>query len=125
MPLKILVADDEPHIRDLLRLLFKDEGYDVVEAEDGEEAYEVAKKEKPDLIILDIMMPKVDGYQAYHSIRSDAELKDVPILILTAKAEPIYNRISKGIGADAHITKPFDADDVLKKINKFVGEKAK
>ena len=107
----------------LLKLLFKDEGFEVVEAEDGEEAYVVAKNEKPDLIILDIMMPKVDGYQAYHSIRSDADLRDIPIIILTAKAEPIYNRISKGIGADAHITKPFDADDVLKKIRKFIAKK--
>jgi DNA-binding response OmpR family regulator len=120
MAYKILVADDEPHIRDLLKLLLEDEGYDVVEAEDGEEAYQVAKDEKPDVIILDIMMPKVDGYQAYHSIRSDADLKGIPILILTAKSEPIYNRISKGIGADAHITKPFDADEVLSKLKKFI-----
>ncbi|RMH68905.1 MAG: response regulator [Gemmatimonadetes bacterium] len=119
---KILIADDEEHIRELLKLLLEDDGYDVVTAADGEEAVKTAVEETPDAIILDIMMPKMDGYQAFHSIREHEETRDIPVLVLTAKSEPIYDRISKGIGADGHIIKPFDADEVLERIRNLIGE---
>lgn len=122
MKKKILIADDEVHIRELLRLLFEDEGYNVVTAADGTEAVRLAISEIPDAIILDVMMPKMDGYQAFHSIRENEKTKHIPILVLTAKSEPIYDRISKGIGADGHIIKPFDADEVLEKLKNLVGD---
>ncbi len=117
---KILIADDEQHIQELLEMIFEEEGYEVVTASDGAEAVEKAKSELPDAIIMDIMMPKLDGYQAFHSLRDDPATATIPVLILTAKSESIYDRISKGIGASDHITKPFDPAEVVEKIESMI-----
>ncbi len=113
MALKILIADDEEKIRKLVRKYAEREGYEVIEAENGEEAYELAVKEDPDLVVLDVMMPKMDGFEAYQKIR---KVKDIPCIFLTALNEE-YNRIyGFDVGADDYVAKPFSTNELMKRI---------
>ena len=111
---KILVADDEASIRRILETRLKMVGYDVVTAEDGEEAVEVFNKTNPDLVVLDVMMPKLDGYGLLKELRSRG--MDTPVLFLTSK-DAIEDRV-KGLdmGADDYMIKPFDFDELLARI---------
>ena len=113
---KILVVDDEPNILKLVSFILTSRGYKVVEAALGAEAIQKAKSEKPDLIILDVMMPKMDGFEAAKKIKSDAATKSVPILMLSSKAQ--FEDKMKGIdsGAMDYITKPFDKEELLEKV---------
>lgn len=117
---KILVADDDKSTRELISIVLEDEGYDVVTAMNGLETVEIAAKEKPDLIVLDIMMPQMDGYEALNKIKENEELARIPILVITARTIKIYEKISKGLGAVDHITKPFSPDELLEKIKTFL-----
>jgi two-component system alkaline phosphatase synthesis response regulator PhoP len=105
-PAKILIVDDEADILDLLEYNFQQEGYQVVRAMDGEEALKVATKEQPDLILLDIMMPKMDGVSTCMALRSTPGLKDVVIVFLTARAEEYSEVAGFEAGADDYIYKP-------------------
>ena len=113
--MKILVVDDEASIRRILETRLKMAGYNVVTAEDGEEAVELFNKTNPDIVILDVMMPKMDGYEVARQVRS--KRCSTPILMLTAKSE-VEDRI-KGLnsGADYYLTKPFYTDELLACIN--------
>lgn len=114
MAIKILVADDEAKIRKLVRKYAEHEGYEVIEAEDGQEAYEKCMAEDPQLLILDVMMPRLDGFAAYQKIRQS---KDVPCIFLTALNEE-YNRIyGFDVGADDYVSKPFSTNELMKRIN--------
>lgn len=104
MAYKILVADDETEIRDVLRLYLEKEGYEVVEAADGLEAVRLIKQEKVDLAILDIMMPGLDGYRVLRKVREES---NVPVLILSAKGSDSDKILGLDLGADDYITKPF------------------
>lgn len=110
---KILVADDEAHIVKLLTVNLKKAGYEVVEAFDGEETLKKIMEEKPDLVVLDIMMPKMDGITILKRLKSFPETKHLPVVMLTAKAED--RDIFKGWqeGADAYLTKPFEPAEVV------------
>ncbi len=113
MALKILVADDEEKIRKLVRKYAEREGYEVIEAENGKEAYELAIKEDVDLCILDVMMPIMDGFEAYQKIRTE---KDIPCIFLTALNEE-YNRIyGFDVGADDYVAKPFSTNELMKRV---------
>ena len=113
MSVKILVADDDRNIAELLRLYLVKEGYTAVLAADGEEAFELFQSENPDLILLDLMMPKMDGRMVCQKIR---ETSQVPIIMLTAKGE-VYDRIQGlELGADDYVVKPFDAKEVMARI---------
>ena len=113
MSVKILVADDDRNIAELLRLYLVKEGYTAVLAADGEEAFELFQRENPDLILLDLMMPKMDGRMVCQKIR---ETSQVPIIMLTAKGE-VYDRIQGlELGADDYVVKPFDAKEVMARI---------
>lgn len=110
---KILIVDDDMNICELLRLYIEKEGLKTVIANDGEQAVETAKKEPVDLILLDIMLPKLDGWQVCREIR---KFSDVPIIMVTAKGEVFDKVLGLELGADDYIVKPFDAKEVVARI---------
>ncbi len=109
---KILIADDEQSIRLLVRRLLS-QNYIVLEASDGEEAIDIARREKPDLILMDIMMPKVDGYTACYQIKKDQATKAIPVVMLTGVGHELNKKLSFEVGAKGYITKPFSLQDLL------------
>ncbi len=104
---KVLVVDDEPDVLLLCRVNLEFEGYNVVEASDGEMAMEVVRAERPDVVLLDVMMPKMDGWQVLAAIKADPELKDTPVVMLTAKVQDQDQIRGWSSGAAEYITKPF------------------
>ena len=110
---KILVVDDEKPIADILRINLEKENYEVVEAYDGEEAVRKFNEENPDLILLDVMLPKMDGFSVCRSIR---EKSNVPILMLTAREEEVDKVLGLELGADDYITKPFSVRELMARI---------
>ncbi len=110
---KILVADDDLNICELLRLYLEKEGFEVVMAHDGEEAVAKFESEKPSLILLDIMMPKLDGWQVCRQIRQKS---DCPIIMLTAKGETFDKVLGLELGADDYVVKPFDTKEIVARI---------
>ena len=113
MKYKILVVDDDRNICELLRLYLEKEGFETVVANDGEQAVEYANKYTPDLILLDIMLPKLDGWQVCRQIRKTLE---TPIIMLTAKGETFDKILGLELGADDYITKPFDTKEVIARV---------
>jgi DNA-binding response OmpR family regulator len=120
MAKKILVADDEPYILMALTDAVEMEGYDCVTAVNGKEAVEKAREELPDLILLDIMMPYKDGYEACEELKADDQTKDIPIIMLTAKSQQVDIQRGKEVGADDYITKPFRPSTLRKKFNEVL-----
>lgn len=118
---KILVVDDEPGIVELLESRLKATGYQVSIAFDGVEALDKAKKEKPDLIILDLMLPKMDGYKVCALLKRDARYAKIPIVMFTARAQEEDRRMGLEAGADGYLTKPFDPQVLLDKIEQLIG----
>lgn len=112
----VLVVDDEPNIVLSLEFVIKKEGYEVRSATDGEEALRLIRERPPDLILLDIMMPKRDGYEVCQEIRADPRYKDVYIIMLTAKGREVDKVKGLSLGADDYITKPFSTREVMQKI---------
>lgn len=104
---KILIVDDEPHIVELVRVCLEDTEYDIIEAYDGEEALIKAREEQPDVILLDIMLPKKDGYEVCKELKTDVETGDIPIVMLTAKGQEVDKVKGFQSGADSYMTKPF------------------
>ncbi|MEA5083748.1 MAG: response regulator YycF [Lachnospiraceae bacterium] len=113
MDRKILVVDDEKNIVDIIKFNLKKEGYEVITASDGEEAVLKTFEENPDLILLDIMMPRVDGYEACKKIR---EKYDTPIIMLTARAEEVDKVLGLELGADDYVTKPFGVRELMARV---------
>ncbi|MCL1846300.1 MAG: response regulator transcription factor [Defluviitaleaceae bacterium] len=113
MPAKILIVDDEKTIVDILAYNLRREGYEIIEAHDGKKGLELALSENPDLVILDIMMPELDGYEVCTRLR---KVSQVPIIMLTAKAEESDKVLSFEIGADDYITKPFGVREMLARV---------
>lgn len=109
----ILVVDDEAKLRDMLRVYLEQEGYRVVEASQGREALYVARYEKPDLIILDLMMPEMGGYEFMRIFSKEA---DTPVIMLTAKVEDQDKIIGLGLGADDYVTKPFNVQELIARV---------
>ena len=114
---KILVVDDEIYIVHILDFSLGMEGYEVVTALDGEQALEKLKVEKPDLIVLDIMMPKLDGYEV-----SDPETRQIPVILLSAKGRNVDQKMGFDVGADDYITKPFSPRKLVERINQLLGQ---
>jgi diguanylate cyclase (GGDEF)-like protein len=110
---KILVIDDEPHIRRILQFLLEKEGFEVVLAGDGEEGLLCLQKEKPDLVLLDVMMPKMDGFTVLQRIRDNFETNGLPIIMLTAKGESTEKVRGLRGGANDYLTKPFNHEELL------------
>ena len=113
MDYKILIADDEPEIRNLLRLYLENENYHVIEAEDGQRALDLLRAEQPALCILDIMMPKIDGYHVLQQIRKES---NIPVIILSAKDADSEKILGLNLGADDYISKPFMPQELLLRV---------
>ena len=116
MPRKVLVADDEPNIVISLEYLLRREGYAVVVARDGQEALEVIDRERPDLVLLDVMMPRKTGFQVCQAVRGDDRLQSVKILMLTAKGRDTDVAKGMALGADASMTTPFATKELVQKV---------
>jgi DNA-binding response OmpR family regulator len=113
----VLIVDDEPDIVETLKFLVESEGYLCITAFDGEEALKLAKNQKPDLIILDVMLPKINGYKVSRLLKFDSKYKDIPILMVTARSQEEDKLIGEETGADEYITKPFDINEIIEKMN--------
>jgi len=119
---RILVVDDEIYIVHILDFSLGMEGYEVLTALDGEQALEKARAEKPDLIVLDIMMPKLDGYETCKLLKADTNTKDIPVILLSAKGRNVDQKIGFEVGADDYITKPFSPRKLVERINAILGQ---
>ena len=120
MAKKILVVDDETELLKAISILLKTSGYEVVTAQDGQEGLEKAKSLSPDLIVLDILMPKMDGYEVCRLLKFDEKYKSIPIIMLTAKVQDIDKAMGKKVGADDYIAKPFETQDLIDKIKMYL-----
>lgn len=121
---KILIADDEPHIRLLLEQTleeFDDEGVKLIIVSNGEDALEAIKTEKPELVFLDVMMPKMNGFDVCHAVKNDLGMKDVYVVILTAKGQEFDKQRGSEVGADIYMTKPFNPDEIVEKAREVLG----
>ena len=116
----IQVVDDDPRSRRLTRALLQLSGYAVIEAVDGEKGVELAKQEKPDLILMDIMMPKMDGYTACDAIKRGKATKGIPVVMLTALGYELNRELAYKLNADGYITKPFSRQELLSAITQFL-----
>lgn len=121
MSKRILIADDEPSIVISVEFLLKREGFEVSVARDGEEALERIRTDRPDLVVLDVMMPKLNGFEVCETVRADPELADVRILMLTAKGRDAEMRKGLDLGADAYIAKPFSTRDLVERVKSLLG----
>jgi len=123
-PPRVLVVDDEAQVRLLLSLAFEFEGFEVALASDGDEAVTEAVRFGPDAVILDIMMPRVDGLTALLDLRNSPETEDVPVLLLSAKAHTADITIGLRAGAADYLTKPFDTDDLVARTRRAIDKAA-
>ena len=119
---RILVVDDEIYIVHILDFSLGMEGYEVITALDGEQALEKARAERPDLIVLDIMMPKLDGYETCKILKAETDTKDIPVILLSAKGRNVDQKIGFEVGADDYITKPFSPRKLVERINAILGQ---
>ena len=113
---KIVIAEDEPDIRELIAFTLRFAGYEVVAGANGLEGYELAKREKPDLVMLDVRMPKMTGYEACQRIKSEPDIAHIPVVFLSAKGQD--NEIQQGLqaGAEEYMLKPFAPDQLTERI---------
>ncbi|MFH1390191.1 MAG: response regulator [Candidatus Margulisiibacteriota bacterium] len=111
--MKALVVDDEPDVRSLIEVLLASSGYSVITASDGQQALEKARVEHPDIILLDVMLPKLDGYKVARMLKFDENFKHIPIIMLTAKVTDRDKEMGIETGADIYLTKPFEAENLL------------
>lgn len=120
---RILVVDDEEDILNVLRFRLEANNYEVLVASDGQEGLNKARSEKPDLMILDLMLPKIDGYKVCRMLKFDEAYKAIPIIIFTARAQKKDEELGIEMGADAYISKPFEPEILLGKIKELLNKK--
>ena len=120
MTKKILITEDSPTILAIAKDTLECAGFVVICAVDGQEALDKARQTQPDLIILDLMLPKIDGYKVCRMLKFDEKYKNIPIIIFTAKAQEADIKLAKEVGADAYIIKPFDPEMLLTKIKELI-----
>ena len=119
-PKKILIVDDEADMRVMFSTRLEISNFEVIEAEDGEEGLEKAKKEKPDLIVLDLMLPKINGFEVCRMLKFDDDYKDIPIIVLSALSQQNEREKAAQCGADAYFIKPFDLGLLVTKIESLL-----
>jgi DNA-binding response OmpR family regulator len=117
---KILIVDDEPELVKAIQIRLESSGYEVTVARDGQEGLDKIKSERPSLVILDVMLPKLDGYKVCRLLKFDEKYKNIPVIMLTARAQESDAKLSAEVGADAYVTKPFDHRIVLSKIQELL-----
>ena len=120
---RVVCIEDEPEMIDLVRLILGRKGFEVIGANGGVEGLEAVRREKPDLVLLDLMMPDMDGWEVYQQIKADETLRHIPVVVVTAKAQSI----DKGLGlhiakVDDYITKPFGPQELLESVSKILGQ---
>ncbi len=121
MSKRVLVVDDEPNIRLSLEFLMRKAGYEVTGVDDGEAALEAVKNSVPDLMLLDVTLPKLSGYEVCEAVRANPEWKGVRILMLTARGRDIEREKGLALGADDYVTKPFATRDVVERVQALIG----
>jgi len=119
---KVLVVDDEPFIARSLAFVLRKGKYQVLEARDGQEALAIIEREHPDLVFLDVMMPKLDGFQVVERVRNNSALDGVRIVLLTARGQDADREKGHTVGADAYVTKPFSPTKILEQARQILGE---
>ena len=117
---KILIADDNENIRDALTYLLEDEGYELLLAKDGADTLRKVRERKPDILLLDIMMPEINGYDVCRTIKNDPDLKSIYVIMLTAKGQVAEQERGKEVGADEYIVKPFSPMEILARVKSLL-----
>ena len=120
----VLVVDDDPVILKLLEVNFEMEGFDVLVAHDGQEGIAVARESRPDVVVSDIMMPKQSGLELVVALKGDPATRDIPIILLSAKAQNADVRTGLDAGADDYVTKPFEPMDLVDRVNRLLETRA-
>jgi two-component system cell cycle response regulator DivK len=123
MTKRILSVEDQEDNRRIIRDLLTSVGYEMIEASDGESGVRLAEEQRPDLILMDIQLPGIDGYEATRRIKARPELHDIPIIVVTSYALSGDDAKAKAAGSDAYVAKPFSPRDLLATIRKFLGDK--
>ncbi len=120
---RVVCIEDEPEMIDLVRLILGRKGFEVIGANGGVEGLDAVRREKPDLVLLDLMMPDMDGWEVYQQIKADPALRDIPVVVVTAKAQSIDKVLGLHIAkVDDYITKPFGPQELLESVAKILGE---
>ena len=117
---KVLVVDDEPFICRSLSFVLRKDDYEVFEARNGEEALEVIRKEHPHLVFLDVMMPKINGFDVTRTVKADPDLQKTKIVLLTAKGQDVDRQTGEDVGADDYMTKPFSPTKILERARELL-----
>lgn len=117
----VLLVDDSPTARMIESLLLKQKGYRLLEAHDGAEGVDVARREAPDLILMDVSMPKLDGFQALEQIRSDPKTTAIPVIMITTRAELEHVQRGYEAGCSEYLTKPINGAELLQRVEKYLG----
>jgi DNA-binding response OmpR family regulator len=120
---KILLIDDEPELTELVKLRLENQGYEVLVANDGISGLSLAREHNPDLIILDVMLPGLDGYKICRLIKFDEKHKHIPVMVFTARVGEDDQKLSRQMGADAYLPKPFEPNIFLKKVKELLKDK--
>ena len=120
-PKRILIVEDQPDNRRILRDLLKSAGFELIEAVDGEEALACAREHRPDLILMDIQLPVMDGYEATRRLKADAELSAIPIIVITSYALSGDEQKARAAGCDGYVTKPFSTRKLLAQVREHLG----
>jgi DNA-binding response OmpR family regulator len=120
---RVVCIEDEPEMIDLVRLILGRKGFEVIGANGGVEGLETVRREKPDLVLLDLMMPDMDGWEVYQQIKADEALRHIPVVVVTAKAQSIDKVLGLHIAkVDDYITKPFGPQELLESVTKILGQ---
>ena len=118
---RILVVDDHPQLVDLIKIRLESSGFEVITATDGQEGLTKARKEQPDLIVLDVMLPKMNGYKICRLLKFDRKFRDIPIVMLSSRAKKSDADVGLKMGADEYLFKPFNPKQLLEVVKKYVG----
>lgn len=121
---RVVVVDDDKEIREIVTFAFTQNEFEVAVASDGRQLVRLLSEQTPDVIILDVMMPGLNGYELFHNLRANPSTRHIPVVIMTAHAEHIYERISNDLGADEHITKPFHPLELVERVKALLQAKA-
>ncbi len=123
-PRTILIIEDYPHIVEVLKMRLEAAGYKVLVAYDGFEGLKLAREKHPSLIILDIMLPKMDGYKVCRFLKFDQRYKDIPVFVLTSRTKKSDQELGKNVGADEYFTKPYEPKQLMAKIDEYLSKPA-
>ena len=121
--MRVVCIEDEPEMIELVQLILGKKGFNVIGANGGVEGLEIVRREKPDLILLDLMMPDMDGWEVYQQIKASSELRQIPVIVVTAKAQSIDKVLGLHIAkVDDYITKPFGPQELMESVEKILGQ---